>query len=45
MVGQLIGLAGKGDDLSGLSGGPSCGRCSGTHQALPFRRDGVSENP
>lgn len=44
MAEPLIGLSDVTNDLSGLSGGPSCGRCSGTHPALPFRRDRVSEN-
>lgn len=33
MVGPLIGLNGRGNDLSGPLGGPWCGRCSGTHPA------------
>ena len=44
MAEPLIGQSGTGDDLSGLSGGPSYGQCSGTHPALPFREDRVSEN-
>ena len=45
MAGLLIGLSGTTNDLSVPSGGPSCGRCSGTNPALPFRRGRVSENP
>lgn len=44
MVELLIGPNGTTYDLSGLSGGPSYGRCSGMHLALPFRRGRVSEN-
>lgn len=47
MAGPLIELSGTTNDLSGLSGGPSYGQCSGMRPALPFGGEGgdrVSEN-